>query len=153
MVGAADNSCVDVRAGDNVAVCRCRVNFTDTADPGDDIDVELFLQNYVRHGPRGNRTDCFPGTGPPPAGRCPDAIFHLVGIVGMRGTGDVAHIAVIFRAMILVGHLQGDGCTQSFAIFGAGQDDDLIGFLAVCRYSALARPPAIELRLDVFFRE
>ena len=71
----------------------------------------------------------------------------------MGGTGNVRHRLVILRTLVLVWNEQANRSAQCFPVFDAGQDGHGVGFLARCRQFILARPPAIQLRLEIRFRE
>ena len=70
-----------------------------------------------RNGAAGHPADGFPGAGASAARGCPDAVFHLVGEVGMRGPGDEGHLPVILWPLIFVGDHHGDGGAQSQTVF------------------------------------
>ena len=77
-----------------------------------------------------------------------DAVFLLIGVVGMRGTEHVAHVLVILRVLIGVAHDEADGTARRLTLEDATEQFHLIGFLARGCDLALSRTTAIELCLD-----
>ena len=72
-----------------------------------------------------------------------------VHLIGVGGTGDLAHLAVILGPLILVVDQEHDRRSQGAAEFSPGVDGDLISFLAWGGKVALPRSAAGQLRLDI----
>ena len=84
----------------------------------------------------------------PTATMVADAVFLLIGVVGVRGTEHVAHILVVLRMLVGVAHDEADGTARRLALEDPAEQFHLIGFLSRRRDLALSGTTAIELCLD-----
>lgn len=171
LVGAADGEeavdlvagyCVQqfevngVRCGGGMGWCGWEEVFVaDGIDEGDDLDAVGEFEVFFRYGACGDSADCFTGTASAAATAGFDAVFHLVGVVGMTGPRVFIHcaITIVSRALVFVEDAEGDWGTECKAMFCAGLDLDTVFFVAGCSECGLARSTAGHLRLDVIFSE
>ena len=77
-----------------------------------------------------------------------DAVFLLIGVVGMRGTEHVAHVLVVLRVLVGVTYDEADGTARRLTLEDTAEQFHLIGFLTRGGDLALARTTTIELCLD-----
>ena len=152
-VRAAHPVAVHRLPGDLVDVDRRRRNVADGADPGDDLDAIDLVEHLFHHGAGGHAADGFARAGAAAARSGADAVFGLIGVVGMGRPGDPAHLPVVAGPLVAVGHEKADGRAQGEAVFHARKNGHPVRLLAVGGQFALARPAAVQLRLDVRFAE
>ena len=77
-----------------------------------------------------------------------NAVFALVGEIGVGGSEDVAQVVVVGGVVLGVAHEKSDGCAGGAALKDAGEKLHLVGFAAWGGEAALSRPAAVELLLD-----
>ena len=75
-------------------------------------------------------------------------VFMMIGVVGMGGTEQTAHILVVLRVLIGVAHDKPDGTARRFALKDTAQQFHLIGFLTRRGDLALSRTTTVEFTLD-----
>ena len=84
-----------------------------------------------------------------------DAVFDVIGVVGVAGPVLVLDVGIILRALVdIVDHQPDRGAGRhlhAVALAGedAGDDADLVRLLALRGEARLARPAAVEIALDV----
>jgi hypothetical protein len=88
------------------------------------------------------------GLSPAAAAASLDAVFGLVGGIGVGGAERHRHLLVVLRALILVAHQHRDRCAEGDAIEQAAEDLHLIFLLAGRGDPALARFAPVQFRLD-----
>ena len=98
-----------------------------------------------------SRADARPGA-PPIA----QAVFHLIGVVGVAGPELVLDLAVVLGPRIHIGDLEGDRRSggelrAAFVVEHAGEDTHLVGLLALGGVFRLARFAFVEKSLDLGF--
>ena len=121
-------------------------------DPGQHLDTGMErVENLTGHHTGGNPPDGFPGRGASPALPIADAVFGLIGEIGVRRTEGRLHFAVSLRSRVLVADENSDRRPKGFALENAGQNLAAVGFFARGDDVALPRTPAIEFLLDVGF--
>ena len=77
-----------------------------------------------------------------------NAVFALVGEIGVGGSEDVAQVVVVGGMVLGVAHEKSDGGAGGASFKDAGEEFDLIGFAAWGGEAALSRSAAIELVLN-----
>jgi hypothetical protein len=78
-----------------------------------------------------------------------DAVLGVGGVVGVGGSVDVLEVVVGAGAGVGVADHHRDGRAQGPPLEHAAEDLDLVGLVSLGDQAALARPPPIEVRLDV----
>jgi hypothetical protein len=78
-----------------------------------------------------------------------DAVFQLVGQIGMAGAEARRDVAVILGALVGVLDQQRDGRAGGLPLEHAGEDAHRVGFLPLRGEFGLARPAAVQPGLDV----
>ena len=69
----------------------------------------------------------------------------------MRGAWNLAHTAIVARALVLVVDLETDRRAEGDAVFGAGEDQHLVRLIPGGGQVTLAGAPATQLRLNIVF--
>ena len=59
-----------------------------------------------------------------------NTVFVMVGVVGMGGTEQTAHVLVVLRVLVGVAHDESDGAARRFALEDSTEQFHLIRFLA-----------------------
>ena len=72
----------------------------------------------------------------------------IIGVVGMRGTEEAAHVLVVLRVLVVVAHDEPDGAACGFAFEDAAEQFHLVGFVARRGDVALSGAPTVELGLN-----
>ena len=85
------------------------------------------------------------------AARVAHTVFMPVGVVGMARAERVRDVAVVLAALVRVFDQQCDRGARRDALVHAGQDPDLVRFLALRHVARRTRLAAVQLRLDVGF--
>src|SRR5690606_13631953 len=93
------------------------------------------------------------GTRPAAAAIVADAVFGIVGEVGMARTVDVLDLGIVLRALVLVADHEADRRAGRPPLEDAGEDLDAIGLAALGRELRLARPAPVEPDLDLLGRQ
>ena len=140
-IGAADQLGIHIVSADVQDINLWRLNIADRAHPGDNLRAVGLAQPFFGNGPGRHPADGFPGAGPAAAAGRTDAVLALVGEIGMGGTGNPAHFAVITWPLILVVDQEHDRGSQGSAEFGARVNGHLIGLLTGSGKIALAGSP------------
>ena len=120
----------------------------DAPHPGDHLGAghvgeQLLGDRAGRHAP-----DRFTGGGPATAAAGLDAVFRLIGGIGVGGTKGHLHLAVILGPLVLVAHHHCDRRAKGEAVEQATEDLDAIVLLAGGGDLALSGLAAVELGLD-----
>ena len=150
-VGTTDRIDFDRFAGHGRDIDQ-RFDLVDAADPGEHIDAGMKrLEDLAGHDAGGNTADGFARGGAASSLPVADAVFGLVGEIGMGWTESRLHLAVGLGARVFVADEDGDGRAEGFALEDAGQNFAAVGLLARCDDIALARAAAVEFLLDVRF--
>ena len=71
----------------------------------------------------------------------------------MAGAENFGKIAVIARALVFIGNVEGNGCSRGYALIHAGKQANGVGFLAFGRGGPLTGFATVKLCLDVGFRK
>ncbi len=106
-----------------------------------------------KRGRGGDPADGFPRTAASAARPGTDAVFGLVGVVGMGRAKLGRHLGVGVRPVVLVLHPHADGRAERLPFERAGKDGDLVGLFARGGDLGLTRAAAIQLRLDIGLRD
>ena len=77
-----------------------------------------------------------------------NAVFALVGEIGVGGSEDMAQVVVVGGVVLGVAHEKSDGGAGGASFKDAGEEFDLIGFAAWGGEAALSRSAAVELVLN-----
>ena len=120
----------------------------DAPHPGDHLGAGHVGEQLLGDGAGRHPADRFTGGGPATAAAGLDAVFRLIGGIGMGGTKSHLHLAVILGPLVLVAHHHGDRRAKGEAIEQAAENLDAIILLAGGGDPALARFAAVELGLD-----
>ena len=122
-------------------------------DPGEDVDVELLRKESTGECPGRNPAHCFSGRASPSAAMVPDAVFGLVGPVGVAGPIHILQVVICARVLVLVAdhHCQGNAGGQ--AVEDTRENLYLVALGPLGGQSALTRSTAIQVRLDFLERE
>ena len=100
----------------------------------------------------GDTADGFAGGGAAAAGAGADAVFRVVGVVGVAGAVFRGHFIVSAGALVGVADEDGDGTAEGDAVLQAGEDFCGVGLLAWSDDFRLAGAAAVELVLDLRLR-
>lgn len=92
--------------------------------------------------------DGLAGRGTAAAAEVADAVFLLIGEVGVGGAEDVAQFLVVGGTLVGVAHDEADGRTGGLALEYAADDFQRVVFLAAGGEGALSRAAAVELLLN-----
>src|SRR5690606_33529974 len=95
----------------------------------------------------------FPRGGTTTAAIVAQAVFLLVAVVRVRGAEAVLDVAVVLRALVDVFDQQSDGRAGGAAFENTGENAHLIRFAALGGKARLARLAAIQISLQVLFRQ
>jgi len=106
-------------------------------------------QHQAGDGAGGDPAGGFAGGTAAAAARVAEAVFQVVGEVGVARAVGFGDGAIVLAALVGIFDLQGDWCAGGVALVGAGQDPHLVGFLALGGKFGLARAAAVQERLDV----
>src|SRR5262249_13198092 len=106
-------------------------------------------QHLARDRARGHAADGLSRAGAAAALPVADAVLRLVRVVGVRGTVEVAHLLVRFGPRVLVAHQDQDRRAEGLALEDSRKYLAAVGFGAGRSESALTRPAAVELDLDL----
>ena len=148
-VGAADDIGLDVGEGDGGGI-DLGGQLMDGFDVGDDLQRGAQLgEDLFRDGSGGDAADGLARGGATAALPVADAVFGLVGEVGVRGAEGGLHLAVGLGAGVLVGDVDGDGGAEGATLEDAGEDARGVGLVARGDDVALAGAAAVEIALDV----
>ena len=112
-------------------------------------DAHAVAQHLARHPAGGDPHRGLARRGPPAAAVVADAVFQLVGQVGMAGAELRGDRRIVARALVDVVDLHGDRRAGGQAVEHAGQDADLVRLLPLRGEARLARAAAIQPGLDV----
>ena len=107
-------------------------------DPGHDLRAMDLAQQLPGNGTSRHAADRFARRCPAAAAARLNAVFRLIGGIGVGGSKGNLHLLVILGSLIFVAHHHGNRCAQGHAIHDTAQDLHLIGFLARCGDFALA---------------
>jgi hypothetical protein len=136
---------------------RLRVHFgdelLDLLHVSQHFHAEPFAQNLLRNGAGGHAPDGFARAGPSATRPGANAELGEVGVVGVRRAKLGRHLGVGFGAGIFVFHPHADGRAEGFALERAGENLDGIRLLARADNLRLTGAAAVEIGLDVCFRE
>ena len=91
--------------------------------------------------------------GPPAAAIVADAVFQVIGEVGMARPVALGDVAVVLGPLVDIVDQQRNGRAGRQSLEDAGQDAHLIGLLALGGEARLPRPAAVQKRLDVGLAE
>lgn len=110
------------------------------------------FQVFFCYGTCGDSANCFSGTASAAATAGFDAVFHLVGVVGVAGSGVFVHctVTIVSRALVFVEDAEGDGSTEGEAMFCAGLDFNTVFFVSRCGECGLAWSTTCHLWLNIF---
>ncbi|MDB6067936.1 MAG: hypothetical protein JWR26_4144 [Pedosphaera sp.] len=151
-IGTADNVGFDIPGLDCFGI-HIGDEALDLFDVSEDFDPELFAENFFGDGAGGDATDGFAGAGTAAALPIADAELGSVGVVGVGRTELGGHFRIGLGTSILIFDPKTDGGAERLAFKRAGEDLDDVRFFARRDDFGLAGPPAVEVRLNVRFRE
>ena len=152
-VGATDGIGFDGVEGHRVRI-DAGFDVVDAGHPGKDFDVgkegaeDFFRNGRSRHA--ANRLAC---GGAPTALPVANAVFRLVGEIGVRRAEMGFHFRVGFGAGVGVRHHDRDRCAERDTAKNPGEDFAGIRLLAWRDDIALPRTPPIKIRLNVLLGE
>src|SRR5581483_4579062 len=84
-----------------------------------------------------------------------NAVFDIIGIVGMARPVLFLDVGIILRALIDIGDQQGDGCPggyldpRNLVDERTGKNFHFVGFMALAGEPRLARAPFVQVGLDI----
>jgi len=149
-IGAAHRGRIDIggryRFGINLGI-----DVVDRTDIGDDFEFGMEgADDFLGDDSGGDAADGFAGGGAASTFPVPDAIFGLIGKIGVRGAEHGFHLGVGRGAGILVIDGDQDRGAEGLAAENAGKDATLVLFLTGGDDVALARAATVELNLNLF---
>ena len=148
-IAGADDVGFDGVGGDGLGI-DLGVEMLDGFHPSQNLDAWMeFPQHLPRHGGSGDAADGLPGGGAAATGCRADAVFRIVGVVGVAGAVFRGHLVVGAGALIGVSHENGDGRAEREAILQAGEDFRGVRLFSRGDDFGLAGPPPVELALDL----
>ena len=149
-IASAHDVALDVSSGDGGGI-DIGDEVLNRFDPSEDFERGVLLfEDLERDGGGGDAADSLAGGGTTTTGERADAVFGIVGVVGMAGTVLGGHFIVGTGALIGIFYRNGDGCAESDAILDAGEDLCFVGLFAWCDDIGLARAAAVEGGLNDF---
>ena len=77
-----------------------------------------------------------------------DAIFLMIGVVGVGGTEQTTQVLIVLRVLILVPDDEPDGASRRLPFKDAAEQFHLVCFLSRCGDMALSRTAAVQFLLD-----
>ena len=113
----------------------------------------LVQQPLPGHRTGGHHRRRQPRRSAPATARVAQAVFAPVAVVGMAGAEGVEDVAVVLAALVGVLDQQADWCAGGEAFINAGQDLHRVGLVALRHKAAGAGAAAVEVVLDVGFRQ
>jgi two-component system cell cycle sensor histidine kinase/response regulator CckA len=147
-IGTADDVGFDLFEGDGVGV-DFGGDVLDLGDVGQDLDAVLFAEDFLCDGPCGHAADGFPGAAPAAALPVAEAVFGLIGVIGVRGAKLAGHFGIGFRTGILVPDPHGNGRSKCLTFKDSGKDFDFVRFFTGGGYFGLAGTSAVQIGLDI----
>ena len=152
-IAGADDVGLDVRGGDGFRI-DAGVEFLDGFHPGEHFDAGMQgVEHLPGDGGGGDAADGFAGGGAAAAGRGADAVFGVVGVIGVAGPVFHGHFIVGAGALVGVSDDDGDGRAERQPVVQAGEDFGGVRLLARGDDVRLAGAAAVEFALDVFQRD
>ena len=130
-----------------VVVVFVEHNGTYLPRPGGDAHPELSQEDLCKR-PAHHTAHGFAGRTASAAAMVANAVFALVGEIGVGGSENVAQVVVVGGVVLGVAHEKSDGGAGGAALKDAGEKFDLIGFAAWGGEAALSRSAAVELVLN-----
>src|SRR5262249_50476273 len=151
-VRTADRRRIDVLARDllDVAIDAQRA---DLGDPRDDRDAPSLGEQLPRDGGTRHATRGLARAGATATPPVTHAVLHLVGVIGVTRAVLLLHLPVVARPHVLIRDEETDRRAERLTFEDAGEDPDGVGLLALGDDRALAGRSAVEIGLDVGFRE
>lgn len=109
------------------------MHLTDRGDERDNLHAVRLLQVLFRKCARGHAADGLARTAAPATAARFHAVLLQVGVVGVARAGEVVEriVRVVVRALVLVAHHHRDRRTERDVALGAGEDLDLVLFVAL----------------------
>ena len=129
-----------------------RDEFADLSGKREDLDF-VSRQKFFSDGSGGHTAYGFAGTGASAPSIVAEAVFLVVGEIGVTGSVQVFDQFVFGGIGVAVFDHHRQGCAGGFAVEDAGQESYLIRLLAGGGDFALSGPSAVEFDLNVFFRK
>src|SRR4030095_16173768 len=126
-----------------------RLDVLHPARPRRDRPGGEVLQHLPRDGTARDTTDGLSRARAAASLPVPDPVLGFVGVVGVRGTVDVAQLLVGARARVGVADEDCDRGAEGLSLEDPREDLGAVGLLSRRRQATLAGPPAIELLLEV----
>ena len=152
-VGGADDVGFDLLGGDGIGV-DVSFEVVDGLDVGDALVAgEVAQENFAGDGAGGDAADGFAGGGAAATGDGADAVFGVVGVVGVGRAVGGLHLRVGGGALVGVADEDADGGAGGEAVFDAAEDFGFVSFFAGSDDFALAGATAVEFFLEVLDRE
>ena len=145
-VGTTHVVAVDLVEGELVVVFF-KDDVTYLPRPCGDAHPELSQEDLCKR-PAHHTAHGFAGRTTPAAAMVANAVFALVGEIGVGGSEDVAQVVVVRGVVLGVAHEKSDGGAGGASFKDAGEEFDLIGFAAWGGEAALSRSAAVELVLN-----
>ena len=119
-------------------------------DPGEDFDAGMQgVEHLSGDGGGGDAADGFAGGGAAAAGRGADAVFGVVGEIGMAGAVFGGHFVIGLGAVVGVAHEDGQRGAEGEAVLPTGEDFGAVRLLARGDDVGLAGTAAVEFALDL----
>ena len=146
-IGTAHDVCLHRRQRNLLRVDRC-FDVVDPLHPGEHLGALGPGQQLLGDGPCCHPANRFPGGGTAAATAGLDAVFGLVGGIGMGGAVGHLHFPVILGALVPVAHEHRDRGAQGQAIQQSAENLNPIVFFAGGGDFALAGLAPIELGLN-----
>jgi len=124
----------------------------DAADPSEHVDAGVQrLEDFAGHDAGGDASDRLARGSPSPALPVADAVFGLIGEIGVGRTESRLHLAVGLGTRVFVADEDSNGRAKGSALENTGQNFAAIGLFAWGDDIALAGTAAVELLLDIRF--
>ena len=144
---AADGRGFDIGQGRKLGDGR-RGDVVDTRHVGADLELTGEMENFLGDDPGRHAADGLASGRTATAAVVAIAVLGLIGVVGVRGSVFLSHLVVSAGPLVGAAHREGDGHAGGETLKDAGENLDLVGFLARRRDVALAGAPPVEVGLD-----
>ena len=152
-VAGADDVSFDSGGGDGGRI-DAGGEILDGMDPGEDFYAGVEgVEDLPGHGGGGDTADGFAGGRAATARRSADAVFGVVGVIGVAGAVFGCHFIVGAGALVGVADEDGNGASKGEAVVDTGEDFGGVGLVAGGDNLRLTGAAAVEFPLDLRRRD
>ncbi len=132
-----------------IPVLQLHANWPELGQVAADLDAEPFLEVLLGDPPGGHPHGRLPRRGTPAAAVVAEAVFLLVGIVGMRRPELCGDLGIVLGTLVGVVDDQADRGARGAALEGPGQDLHLVGLAALGGMARGAGLAPVQVALQV----